>query len=41
MKSFIGSKAIGVNPNTENMQVSMVFSGIYLQVKMPRKIIMI
>lgn len=23
MKSFIGSKAIGVNPNTENMQVSL------------------
>ncbi len=23
MKSFMGSKAIGVNPNTENMQVSM------------------
>ena len=26
MKSFIGSKAIGVNPNTENMQVSMALA---------------
>ena len=25
-KSFIGSKAIGVNPNTENMQVSMALA---------------
>ena len=26
MKSFMGSKAIGVNPNTENMQVSMALA---------------
>ncbi len=26
MKSFIGSKAIGVNPNAENMQVAMALA---------------